>query len=73
MLDPFKERMLLVILGGLLPSAISLFGLILVSCLVYHYIFGNKQKQPHSTVRHCHCTQSGHLNYQHYMAVLKYR
>ncbi|XP_042565873.1 interleukin-20 receptor subunit alpha [Clupea harengus] len=48
--DPFKERMLLVILGGLLPSAISLFGLILVSCLVYHYIFGNKQKQPHSTV-----------------------
>ncbi|KAL2082493.1 hypothetical protein ACEWY4_022311 [Coilia grayii] len=44
--DPFKAHMLLVILGGLLPSAVSLFVLITAGCLVYHYIFGNKLKQP---------------------------
>ncbi|XP_041952114.1 interleukin-20 receptor subunit alpha [Alosa sapidissima] len=47
--DPFKKHMLMVILAGLLPSAVSLFILILASCLVYHYIFGNKQKHPHCT------------------------
>ncbi|XP_063079814.1 interleukin-20 receptor subunit alpha [Engraulis encrasicolus] len=42
--DPFKAHMLLVILGGLLPSAISLFVLIVAGCLVYHYVFGNMPK-----------------------------
>ncbi|XP_062406983.1 interleukin-20 receptor subunit alpha isoform X2 [Sardina pilchardus] len=47
--DPFKKHMLMVILAGLLPSAVSLFALILSICLVYHYVFGNKQKQPDCT------------------------
>ncbi|KAJ8275100.1 hypothetical protein COCON_G00097250 [Conger conger] len=44
--DPFFDQILLVILGYVLPLALTIFFLTLIGCLVYRYIFGNKQKTP---------------------------
>ncbi|KAJ8270746.1 hypothetical protein GJAV_G00118760 [Gymnothorax javanicus] len=44
--DPFFDHILLVILGYILPIALTLFFLIITGCIVYRYIFGNKQKMP---------------------------
>lgn len=44
--DPFIDHILLVILGYILPTALTLFFLTIVGCLVHRYIFGNKQKMP---------------------------
>nr|ACN11305.1 Interleukin-20 receptor alpha chain precursor [Salmo salar] len=44
--DPFYGQLLLMLLGAVVPSVICLFMLILVGCLVYHFVCGNKQKSP---------------------------
>ncbi|KAJ8396268.1 hypothetical protein AAFF_G00021350 [Aldrovandia affinis] len=58
--DPFMDQILLVTLGCILPSAITLFFLLLAGCFVYHYIFGNKQRSPSNLwVQHLPDTHQG--------------
>ncbi|KAI4891200.1 hypothetical protein NFI96_030943, partial [Prochilodus magdalenae] len=47
--DPFTTQMLVLILGGILPTAICLFVLAAVGGFAYYYIFGHKQRLPSST------------------------
>ncbi|KAK6295155.1 hypothetical protein J4Q44_G00343810 [Coregonus suidteri] len=44
--DPFYDQLLLMLMGAVVPSVISIFTLILAGCLVYHFVCGNKQKSP---------------------------
>ncbi|KAM9495219.1 interleukin-20 receptor subunit alpha [Clarias gariepinus] len=44
--DPFKAQMLLLMLGGVVPTAICLFVLAVVGGLAYYYICGHKQRLP---------------------------
>ncbi|KAJ8008997.1 hypothetical protein DPEC_G00084230 [Dallia pectoralis] len=46
--DPFYGQLLLMAMGIAVPSVICLFILILVGCLVHHFIFGRKQRRPSS-------------------------
>ncbi|XP_035276624.1 interleukin-20 receptor subunit alpha [Anguilla anguilla] len=51
--DPFFDQILLVLLGYILPLALTTFVVMLIGCIVYHYIFGNKQEKPSNLwVRH---------------------
>ncbi|XP_036420068.1 interleukin-20 receptor subunit alpha isoform X2 [Colossoma macropomum] len=47
--DPFTAQMLVLILGGVVPSAICLFVLAAVGGFAYYYICGHKQRLPMST------------------------
>ncbi|XP_030638760.1 interleukin-20 receptor subunit alpha [Chanos chanos] len=44
---PPPDQMMLALLGGIIPFAVCLFGLVLAGCLVYHYLSG-KQNLPES-------------------------
>ncbi|XP_058249447.1 interleukin-20 receptor subunit alpha isoform X2 [Hemibagrus wyckioides] len=46
--DPFKSQMLLLMLGGILPTAICLFVLVAVGGFAYYYICGHKPRLPKS-------------------------
>ncbi|XP_053498225.1 interleukin-20 receptor subunit alpha isoform X1 [Ictalurus furcatus] len=46
--DPFKSQMLLLILGGVVPTAICLFVLAAVGGFAYYYICGHKPRLPKS-------------------------
>ncbi|KAL7872560.1 hypothetical protein SRHO_G00075430 [Serrasalmus rhombeus] len=47
--DPFTAQMLVLILGGVVPTAICLFVLAAVGGFAYYYICGHKQRLPMST------------------------
>ncbi|XP_028808872.1 interleukin-20 receptor subunit alpha [Denticeps clupeoides] len=48
--DPFKQQTLTTVLGGFLPSAVSLGAIVLVGYAVYQYVWGNKERLPASTM-----------------------
>nr|XP_015213831.1 PREDICTED: interleukin-20 receptor subunit alpha-like isoform X1 [Lepisosteus oculatus] len=44
--DTFSDWIIGIIFGCILPSVIALLLLIFFGCLIYNYVFGNKQNQP---------------------------
>ncbi|XP_060738758.1 interleukin-20 receptor subunit alpha isoform X2 [Tachysurus vachellii] len=46
--DPFKSQMMLLMLGGILPTSVCLFVLVVVLGFAYYYICGHKPRLPKS-------------------------
>lgn len=57
--DPLKSQMLMMTLGGVIPTAICLFVLAAVGGFAYYYICGHKPRLPKSVVSHI----SSHLTH----------